>query len=306
MEILTKQNLNVIENQTYNRARDIDVSIMNALLDNEYKDYVLDGLMLYVNKDGGFGNALHIDNYNPNSSVYQTYEAFRILDLVGLDSSCENPLLEEIVNKACNFLFNRCQLKDGAWNPNEKTNNNFAHSEEFTYYESFISSWGYHPTAALVGFTLTLVKPNKAYYKKALKMLDIVFKYFETKESLSIYDYISFNSLLGSLKKANLFVDKQEIIEDKLLAQAPRLLENKDFSISAMMSNCKLDEKLNIRLNEELDEIILSRASHGLWEHKKGWGTDKYAEADSAMLKWLGAESVYNLYLLNKYNRIEK
>ena len=72
-----------------------------------------------------------------------------------------------------------------------------------------------------------------------------------------------------------------------------------------MLSNCALDEHWQEVLDSELDLIIDSRASHGLWEHKGDWGTNKYAEYDSATLKWIGAESVNNISLLLKYNRIE-
>ena len=65
------------------------------------------------------------------------------------------------------------------------------------------------------------------------------------------------------------------------------------------------DSKFGFDLSQ-IDEIIDLRASHGLWEHKGDWGTNKYAEYDSAMLKWIGCESVNNIAILLKWNRIEK
>ena len=56
---------------------------------------------------------------------------------------------------------------------------------------------------------------------------------------------------------------------------------------------------------KELDFIIDSLKPFGLWDHIGGWGYDKYPEEDSAMLKWIGAETVNNYYLLKKCGRLE-
>ncbi len=302
---IDKNTFATIERQIYNRARDIDVAIFNSLIDEASKEFVLDCLTMYMNNDGGFGNGLEIDNYNPNSSVYQTYEALRILDMLGFDSSCENELYLELVNKAGNYLYNRSPLDENRWNPLVKTNNDYAHSEEYTYYDNVINIWNFHPTAALIGFSLTMFKPSKAYYKKALKLIGFALSYFKEKEVLSNYDFISFNSLLGSLKKANLFPEEQNIIESKLKEQALTKLNDDFFNIAVMLSNCNLDAKLKMALDNKLDRIIRDIKPHGLWEHMKAWGNTKYPEAESAALKWLGAESVNNLYILKKYGRLD-
>jgi hypothetical protein len=284
----------------FNKARDIDVAIFNGLVDEDSKDFVLDCLTLYVNKDGGFGNALEIDNYNTNSSVYQTYEALRIMDMVGFDSKSENPMLEEIVNRIGNYLFNRNSLVNGLWNPNVKTNDDFAHNLIYSYSEKFDA----HPTAAILGYLVNLVKPSKVYYKKSLTAINDVIKYMNNQEVLGLNELISFNSLLGSLKKANLLQNEQKLIENKLLAMADYYKDNENYSVIKMLSNCSLDEHWQEVLDGELDLLVDSRVSHGLWEHKGDWGTNKYAEYDSATLKWIGAESVNNFAILLKYNRV--
>lgn len=300
MKYLNNNDFSIIERQMFNKARDIDVAIFNGLVDEDSKDFVLDCLTLYVNKDGGFGNALEIDNYNTNSSVYQTYEALRIMDMVGFDSKSENPMLEEIVNRIGNYLFNRNSLVNGLWNPNVKTNDDFAHNLIYSYTEKFDA----HPTAAILGYLVNLVKPSKVYYKKSLAAINDVIKYMNNQEVLGLNELISFNSLLGSLKKANLLQNEQKLIENKLLAMADYYKDNENYSVIKMLSNCSLDEHWQEVLDGELDLLVDSRVSHGLWEHKGDWGTNKYAEYDSATLKWIGAESVNNFAILLKYNRV--
>ena len=102
---ITRSDLSVIERQLYNKGRDIDVAFYNALFDEEGKSYIPDSLMLYMAKDGGMGNGLEIDNYNPNASVYQTYEALRILDELNFDAKETNEVYLYIMKKICNYLF---------------------------------------------------------------------------------------------------------------------------------------------------------------------------------------------------------
>lgn len=303
MKKLSQEDMMIIERQLYNRSRDIDVAIYNGIMDEENKDFVLDCLMLYMNRDGGFGSGLYIDNYNPESSVYQTYEAFRILDSLGYDKHSANPLFNELVNKSCNYLFNKCLIEEGAWNPTIPSNEHYAHSEEMNYQKNFKEKWGYFPTAPLLGYILLFVPENKAYYKKALKQIGYALNYFDKLSTYCDYDLLAMNQLLKALRKNNLFDDQQEKLEERLCQFAEK---NESVFIPQYLSNCQLSDVLKQRLEAQLDSLIDERKSHGLWEHKHGWQSNRYPEADSAALKWIGAETVRVLAILKQYGRIEK
>ena len=309
MKLLTKQKQDDMARQVSLKSRDIDICIFSALEGSLPKEMLLDCLMLYVNNDGGFGHGLYIDNYNVNSSVYQVYEAFRLLDMLDFDSSCQNELYDQIINKACNYLYNRVPPVKGIWNPNTKSNNDYAHSKEFEYNEENKKLFGLHPTAALLGYTLLFVKPTKAYYKKALATIPLILKEFYAKEEFTKYELISFNSLLNSLRKCNLLLEDQKKIEEKLTEYVKK-------NISSDFSNKSANRPLEVALyledsafdeakNQELDYLIDSIAPHGMWDYNESWGYDKYAEEDSAKLKWIGAGTVNNYFLLKKYGRLE-
>ena len=68
MKLLTKDKQIDLANQLSLKSRDIDVVLFNILDESLPKEFMLDSLMLYQNKDGGFGNALYIDNYNPEEN----------------------------------------------------------------------------------------------------------------------------------------------------------------------------------------------------------------------------------------------
>ena len=309
MKLLTKQKQDDMARQVSLKSRDIDICIFSALEGSLPKDMLLDCLMLYVNNDGGFGHGLYIDNYNVNSSVYQVYEAFRLLDMLDFDSSCQNELYDQIINKACNYLYNRVPPVKGIWNPNTKSNNDYAHSKEFEYNEENKKLFGLHPTAALLGYTLLFVKPTKAYYKKALATLPLILKEFYAKEEFTKYELISFNSLLNSLRKCNLLLEVQKKIEEKLTEYVKKNISsdysnksaNRPLEVALYLEDSAFDEAKN----QELDYLIDSIAPHGMWDYNESWGYDKYAEEDSAKLKWIGAGTVNNYFLLKKYGRLE-
>jgi hypothetical protein len=195
------------------------------------------------------------------------------------------------------------------WNPNVKSNDDFAHSKEFSYTKENQELFGYHPTAAILGYTLKFHKNTKAYYKKAyqasLKMIDDFLK----MDSITKYEFISFNSFLNSIRDLDLFDDKIEAFEKKLVELAEKNVTSDSSNPDAILPlDCALyisSSKLDELKNQQLDYIISSIASFGLWDHKKPWGYDKYAEEDSAMIKWVGAETVNNYFILKKYGRIE-
>lgn len=309
MKLLTKEMQDTIARQIPLKARDIDVCIYGALDGTLPKEYVLDSLMLFRTKDGGFGHGLYIDNYNTNTSVYQIYEAFRILDMVGFDSSNEEELFIDIINKAANILYNRCKMDDLKWDPNVITNNDFAHSKEFEYCEENRKLFGYHPAAALTGYTLKFFKNTKAYYKKALKNAEGLLDRLLTLDQLSKYEFISFNSLIESLDYLGLLKNKVELAKKHLISLAEKQVTTNFKEIDNVLpldaSGYVFNENLKEKIDLQLDYIIESIKSHGLWEKEKSWGYNKYAEEDSAMIKWIGAESVNNYYILKKFGRLE-
>lgn len=308
-KMLTKAMQADIARQMYNVARDIDVAIYNYLDNTMDHDFILDALMFYLTKDGGFGGGLYIDNYNTNASVYQVYEALRIMDMCDFDKSCKLELYDLIINKAFNFIYNRAELKDNRFNPNVKTNDDFAHSMEFSYTEDNRLLFGYHPTAAILGYTLKFCNEKKAYYKKAIKMIDVMLNDFYKMEKLTKYEFISFNIFLKIIKELNLYQEDAIKIEEKLikLAKENVSLDFDDYSKihpldCAMALN---DNELNNMIDLQLDSIIDKIQPHGLWDYEGNWGYNKYAEEDSAKIKWVGAVSVNNYFYLKKYGRIE-
>ena len=125
---------------------------------------------------------------------------------------------------------------------------------------------------------------------------------------ITLYELKSFNILLSKLKEEKLFENKLNDFENKLTKYAKEMIsiDFEDFNKAHPLDCFALDDKdIKDMIDKQLDYIIESIAPHGLWDHKESWGYNTYAEEESAMIKWIGHETVYNYYFLKKYGRIE-
>ena len=307
MKFLTKETCEKMSNQMQLKARDI-VCLYNILDGSDMpRDFILDCLLFYQNKDGGFGNGLFIDNYNPNSNVYSVYEAFRILDMMNFScNDSKNELFDSLINKAGNYLYNRHILIDNKWNFNVETNKDFAHAKIFDFNEENLKLFGLHPTMDIVGYTLLFFKPTKAYYKKAYNLAIKLMDEYLNKKEVNKYDLIAVDSFINSIKKAKIDLDTKKI-EEKLIEDIKNIisLDFNDDLLHPLDAMYIKDDKLDEARQKELDYLIDSVASFGLWDYKKSWGNGIYPEEDSAMLKWIGANTVNNYYKLKYFERIE-
>lgn len=313
MKLIDKDTYKAIEKQMYNKARDIDCAMFNGMFGSMSKDFIIDCLLMFQNRDGGFGHQLESDNYNPDSTVYTTYEAFRLLFISGMDKSelTEDGLL--MVNKAFNYLYNRNSLVSNKWVPVTEKNNQFAHAERFSYNEDNIKNFGYYPTASLFGFTLLYSDPNKPYYNKALKGARHAISDFLEFDNFSKEELLSFSILIGILEENKIEIDdldKASVRLDKLALDMIQSDSNKwDLSISVLPLDIYAyykpkDNKLNELIELNLDYLIETIKPHGLWESNLKWNND-YPEQTTALLKGMGLVTINNLYVLKKYKRIE-
>lgn len=288
MEKISKNDLTQIERQMFNKARDIDVCAFNCLSSDFPKEIMLDALSMYQNKDGGFGHGVEPDNLNPNSTVFETYMALLYCYQVGFTNYKENEVLEQMLNKTFNYLYNRKPV----WSVYDETNLKFAAAARFQ-----TPTNSTYPKPAIVAFTIYFLDNKKAYYKKAIDILNQVEKELLLASSLSFEEAFGYKLFFEVLKKKGIKV-KSELL-DHFQVLKDELINRSELSEVNALYFVILDAKRE----EALDLIVNSRKVHGLWEVSHEWGNN-YPEAESAKLKWLGLATYRSLYVLKQNNRI--
>lgn len=304
---LTKEQQQIIEKQMFNKARDIDVAVYNCMVRNDFPKMLFStALSGYQNKDGGFGHALEIDNYNKDSNAPQALEAFRLSDLVGFKKMEDDEILEGCFKKLFNYLYNRCEKWEGVI----PSNNNAICASWYKYTDVNIKRFGYAPKPAIVGYTLKFTKENNPYYKKALVMAkEVINKFLEMKEFTN-EEILSFKKFIELISKEGLFSDKQEMLYSHLYECANKMIERADFSKVCIMpldiyDKYTEDAEINKLIDKNLDFLITSIKPHGLWDAPFDW-SGEIGEGSTAQIKWIGAISCKYLDYLRKFNRIEE
>lgn len=307
----SKENLKVNERQLYNKARDIDVTIYNYHFVNMPSEHVVFALLAYQNKDGGFGHALEIDNYNANSSVYQTWEALRILKETGFKNMSDNELLEPMLKKAFNYLYNRNQIVNNKWSPTVESNNKAVCAPWFLHNDKRLNEWGYAPTPGIVGCTLYFCDEKNPYYKKADKMAVKCIDDFFIKKQFTKEEFISFKMLYECISEKNLFPSILDEMKNRLISIGKEMIEK---NVDKFNTYCNLpleffdeyteDKEIDELIEKNLDYIIETLPNHGLWEATHNWNNE-FPEAETALLKWMGYITNRNLIWLKKFNRFE-
>lgn len=300
MKYLDKKEIETIDSLMYNKALDVDVALYNYEFDNSTTYYVLTSLYLYKNEDGGFGHSLSLDNLNPNSLVYETYEVFKILKSCNIIDGNQDETVQDIVFPALNYLW-----KQDNFSSKDKSNNDYACAIRFKGEANNDLFLG------IIGYTLLLSPKGTKYYKKAIELAQSKMDYIL---NISQYDYFTLEQykifLIACLMK-NEFSDKFEEMQVKFNTLLTKFLEtsdlNKDyFEVLSILEDFDLSDSEQKILDDTLDILVDKRESHGMWQGTHTWGNeDKYPEAMSSDLKWFGRATRLAIHYLNKFNRIK-
>ena len=145
----------------YRNARDIELNLWKYHFENGSKDDVISALSCYQNEDGGFGNSLEPDNWNPNSTPYTTLHAINILkdiDFVDLN----HPIYKGILN----YLYSEKDLMEYGWRFSVPSNDDFPHAPWWNFNEEANLTESIGVTAGLSVFVLNYADNNSMLYQK--------------------------------------------------------------------------------------------------------------------------------------------
>lgn len=185
-------------NFIYKNARPLDIARWKYLFENGSKEDVLIALIAYQNEDGGFGNALEPDYWNPNSSPVQTWVATEIIKEINLKDK-DHPIIQGVLN----YLSSGKDFDGHTWSNTVATNNDYPHAPWWKFEPSQETS--YNPTASFIGFILKFEDKNSKLFELACVLAKEAYSYFklhfpmETMHTVScfveLYEYIKESSM---------------------------------------------------------------------------------------------------------------
>jgi len=311
---LSKSDYRSITRWMYRNARPLDIARWQFHFENGNKEAVLSALSAYQNEDGGFGNALEADSWNPNSSPYSTCVAINIFEEI--ESRDRN---HDIIRKILKYLEATPDFNGDYWAAIISSNKDYPHAP---WWVDSTYDWGYTPTALLAGFILFYANKDEAIYKKAEKIVEVAINryLYGTMPNGEAYNSVRREVEIDCFDKMLTFLENTEVgrrydiaeIRRVLNQQAQTFIEKDD---SKWTQYCwkpshfvRSPDSIFYPGNEkaidvELDYILNKRNKEGIWDITWTWGA--YEKEFSVSENWWKANIIIeNLRLLRSFGRL--
>ncbi len=314
MKKLTAGAMEEIRLWMHRNARPLEMAIWSQRQEGGSRDAVLNELTLYQNEDGGFGNALEPDSWNPASTPYTTQYALSVLSRLGCAQS-DRPM----VQRALHFLTQTEHMSDFGWHFNIPTNNDYPHAPWWTYQGLPDEMESVGLTAELAAYLLRIAPPASPAYGLALRYADRLFDRLLTAEKFGDMGLGGYCALLETVLAMGL-ADRWDCttLETHLRAHVNASIVRdpaKWVYYGVRPSNyIKGPDSKWLAGNEEilqaeLDYLIDTRPADAVWGIPWSWFdlNERYAKAFAISENWWrGIKALETVELLGSFNRMEE
>lgn len=288
----------------YKNARPLDIARWKFLFEDGCKEDVLSALEIYQNRDGGFGNALEPDCWNPASAPLQTWVATEIFRELHIEDG-KHPIVQGILR----YLNSDKDFDGKVWANSIPTNNDYPHAPWWRYTSGQEQS--YNPTACLAGFIVKYADRDSSIYTLGCKLAKESYKYFKDNYPLdSMHTVSCFTRLYEYLTEANVneLIDMTEFRD--ILSQQIKEIITYDKSKWAIEYVCKPSLFISSKEDEFYKEnkeiadyeckfIIKTQREDGTWAIT--WSWSEYQEEWAIAKNWWKCDLIIkNLKYINQ------
>ncbi len=295
-------------------ARPLDLARWQFHFEKGGQAAVLAALAAYQNDDGGFGNALEPDSWNPNSSPYTTGMAVYLLEEIGFRDR-----EHAIVRKMLAYLAATPAFDGQRWPAVIPSNADYPHAP---WWADGSYDWGATPTALLAGFIILHAGQDEPIRQKALAIAEaIIERYLHgTMPDGAAYNTVKREGEIGGINMMLTFMESAGLgqrydvagIRSIMNRQAQTFIEKDDAKWTQYNwkpSNfVRSPDSIFYPGNEqaievELDYILSKRNAEGTWDITWAWGA---YDAEFAVSRnwWKANLIIENLRLLRAFGRL--
>ena len=314
MKLLTAKVYQEIKVWMYRNARPIELALWQYYFENGSKEAVLNYLSYYQNEDGGFGNALEADSWNPNSSPYTTVKAINLLKKIEFEDN-EHPIIKGIMK----YLESNEHSSEQGWNFNIPSNNDYPHAPWWTYKNEVNSVEGIGVTAEIVGFIFRHYSKDSDMYNKAFELTEYLLGKLYNTESYGDMGIGGYCELLEDMEQAELSCDFDlDALKDKLvpvvnfaIVRDTSKWENYSVRPSEYITSPEsiFYEYNEFIVSQELDYLIETRPQNNVWDITLSWFENNAIYAKEFAISenwWKASKAIEKMNFLRKFNRIEQ
>jgi hypothetical protein len=313
MKKLSKNAFDEIHLWIYRNSRQLDLAMWQYEFENGSKDAVLSVLSHYQNADGGFGNALEPDCWNPDSAPYTTLNAISKLYNINFTDT-GHPIMQGIIR----FIESGAYFNGDGWLFSIPSNNDYPHAPWWTYDPKANEYEHKGVTLGIVCFVLQFVDRESELYKKAFALSNKLLLKLKEPDNPGDMGLSGYCMLLDTIRQLDL-CDQFDM--DFYSAAVKKLVDEAIVrDVSQWVNYCvrpsqfipapdnpfyKGNEDI---VEKELDYLIDTRPGNGVWGITWQWWDNyaKYPKEFAISENWWKADkAISTLKFLRSFGRLD-
>lgn len=316
MKKLSRKSFEEIRLWFHRNARQIELTLWQYEFENGSKEAVLSALSHYQNADGGFGNALEPDSWNPNSSPYTTLNAInKLKNIYFTDTS--HPIMQGILK----FLGSGNHCVENGWLFSIPSSNDYPRAPWWTYDLKANEYEHIGVTAGIVCFVLQFAERESVLYKRALTLTNKLLSKFKEPGNMGDMGLTGYCMLLEKIKQLGL-TDQFDItflsaaikkhVDEAIVRDVSQWanygVRPSQFILSPNSPFYTGNEDI---VNKELDYLIETRPENGVWGITWHWhdNYEKYPKEFAISENWWKADldigAIGKLKYLRRFDRLD-
>jgi len=320
MKILTKKDFKEIKTWIHRNARQIELALWQYEFENGSQEAVLDALSFYQNEDGGFGNALEADSWNPNSTPYTTMHAVSMLNNIGFTDAL-HPVVEGILR----FFDNDSKeyFSEDGWVWSIPSNDHYPRAPWWNYdLASHDAVAGFGLTAEIVSFILRTAKKDTSIYKKAVALIEKIVELSANPETNGedggalnalgvtiLAETLQKLDLLDKLNAKSLLENAKEMVAKVIETDSTKWADYGSYPhfIIETPENMHYNDYQKV-IEQELDYLIKVRPEKSVWGITWTWfdNMEQYVSEFAISENWWKSyHAIWKMRFLKNFGRLE-
>ena len=279
MKTIDKSAFLEISTWIHRNARPLELALWSYRYEDGKSEDIIRALAYYQNEDGGFGNGVEPDGWNPESSPYSTVKVVEILrkhsliDKIGI----QHPMVQGILK----YFDSGVQCDENGWLFCIPSNDNFPHAPWWTFDPEVNQVQTMGITAAVCGFVLSFGSKWTALYEKARNHAGKILARIKDTEDFGEMGIGTVLLLLDDIRRNNLTETFNcEGVFEKLIKAGTEAMERDpdkwQYYTPRPSSFIWSKESPFYQGNEEIVEVLLdylidTRVPNGVWNLTWTW-----------------------------------
>ena len=314
MKKLSETAYSEVRTWIYRNARPLELALWQFDFENGSPERVADMLRFYQNEDGGFGNGVEPDSWNPESSPYATMIVAGMLRGIGLAKQGQ-PMLEDIFR----FLESGVHTSERGWHFGIPSNDRYPRAPWWCYSEELNAVQDMGITAALCALILRYGSGHTALYERACGYVDRILEQVASRENFGEMGAGALGILVQDIEAAGL-TGRFECgrVKELLPGLINRTIERNvekwaeytprpsEFIESPESGYYPGNEEV---VEAELDYLIDTRNPGGVWNITWTWFdlSEVYPKEFAVSENWwMASKAIEKMRFLRAFGRIER